>query len=215
MPRQNSTHVVCEGECVLAIARAAGAPWRKLWDHEANARLREQGRTPTQVEPGDEVFVPEVERREESGPTEARHRFVTNLPRALLRLRLLQRGEPRANLAYRLQVAGFLREGVTDADGRLEEVVRADVREAVLTLAPGTPDEERVPLLLGGMGPLVTTRGVKARLQNLGLFPHPLDGSEGDGLESAVRAFQEQEGLRVTGRVDEATRDALRTRYGG
>ena len=86
---------------------------------------------------------------------------------------------------------------------------------SLASTAPDGPDRECVPLILGGVGPISTERGVKVRLQNLGLFPHSLDDASEGAFESALRAFQESADLEATGRVDDATRAALAERYGG
>jgi len=58
MPR---THVVIEGETLASIALAEGFhDARKLFDAPENAPLREQRARPELVEPGDEVFIPDL-----------------------------------------------------------------------------------------------------------------------------------------------------------
>jgi len=58
MPR---THVVIEGETLASIALAEGFhDARKLFDAPENAALREQRGRPELVEPGDEVFIPDL-----------------------------------------------------------------------------------------------------------------------------------------------------------
>jgi peptidoglycan hydrolase-like protein with peptidoglycan-binding domain len=46
-------------------------------------------------------------------------------------------------------------------------------------------------------------------LRDLGYTPGPIDGIIGSGTAAALRAFQEQEGLRVTGRANPETLAAL------
>jgi Putative peptidoglycan binding domain len=47
------------------------------------------------------------------------------------------------------------------------------------------------------------------RLRDLGYTPGPIDGIMGSGSAAALRAFQQQEGLRVTGRANPETVAAL------
>ena len=47
------------------------------------------------------------------------------------------------------------------------------------------------------------------RLRALGYVPGPIDGIMGSGTAGALRAFQEQQGLRVTGRANPETLAAL------
>ncbi len=59
----------------------------------------------------------------------------------------------------------------------------------------------------GSRGPDVTRAEV--RLKELGLYRGGMDDVFGGGLETAVRAFQQQKGMPATGVVDDATRAAL------
>ncbi|MDB5099470.1 MAG: hypothetical protein JWM80_3891 [Cyanobacteria bacterium RYN_339] len=63
-------------------------------------------------------------------------------------------------------------------------------------------------LVLGASGDQV--RQVQAELRGLGYFTYPTDtGYFGEGLATAVRAFQADEGLEPTGQVDARTRQAI------
>jgi peptidoglycan hydrolase-like protein with peptidoglycan-binding domain len=46
-------------------------------------------------------------------------------------------------------------------------------------------------------------------LTELGYMPGPIDGIKGSGTAAALRAFQQREGLRVTGRANPETLAAL------
>ena len=56
---------------------------------------------------------------------------------------------------------------------------------------------------------LTTTRGVQARLRDLGFDPGPIDGIRGPRTEAAVRAFQHSRDLVVDGIVGPKTRTAF------
>jgi peptidoglycan hydrolase-like protein with peptidoglycan-binding domain len=56
---------------------------------------------------------------------------------------------------------------------------------------------------------------VQARLQAMGLDPGPLDGTWGPQTEAALRAYQQQRGLPMSGQPDDATRQALLATSGG
>jgi hypothetical protein len=55
----------------------------------------------------------------------------------------------------------------------------------------------------------------QARLQAMGLDPGPLDGTWGPQTEAALRAYQQQRGLPVSGQLDDATRQVLLATSGG
>jgi peptidoglycan hydrolase-like protein with peptidoglycan-binding domain len=58
-------------------------------------------------------------------------------------------------------------------------------------------------------------RRVQERLKAVGFDPGPLDGTLSARTVDALRAFQQQHGLPVTGKPDQATRDALLRQAGG
>lgn len=58
-------------------------------------------------------------------------------------------------------------------------------------------------------------RRVQERLQAVGLHPGPLDGTLSPQTVEALRAYQQRQGLPVTGNLDQATRDALMREAGG
>lgn len=123
--------------------------------------------------------------------------------------------EPRANVPFVLRIDGrVVQEGRTDGDGRLEVRIPPNARRGRLILEPGTPDEVAIPLSLGHLDPIGTVRGAKQRLLNLGFACGEPGEQETPELEEAVRQFQAKQGLEATGRVDQATRDALRDAHG-
>jgi N-acetylmuramoyl-L-alanine amidase len=73
---------------------------------------------------------------------------------------------------------------------------------------------QTLELAFGGLDPITELSGIRARLQHLGYLRGPVDGASDAGTERALRAFQEAQGLEVTGVVDDATRDRLREAHG-
>jgi len=123
--------------------------------------------------------------------------------------------EPRAKAPYVLEIDGrTVAQGMTDADGNLECSIPPDAQRGRLIVERGTPDELIVPLNLGHLDPIEEVGGVKQRLGNLSY------GCEdrGDGLTpefvAALRAFQAKFELKVTGEVDNVTRQKLKELHG-
>lgn len=54
-------------------------------------------------------------------------------------------------------------------------------------------------------------RDTQQRLQAMGLYHGPIDGVWGPETRAAVERYQHSRGLAVTGRIDESTRQAMRT----
>ncbi len=77
----------------------------------------------------------------------------------------------------------------------------ADLRQAKqlgLTYASGA-----IQILRGEV------RQAQQRLKQLGFDPGPADGLPGTGTSAALRAYQKQQGIRVTGHLDNRTQQAL------
>lgn len=122
---------------------------------------------------------------------------------------------PVKNAPYRLEIDGqVVSEGSTDGEGQVEIELPPNAREGRLVIRPGTPEERVLPLNLGGMDPISEISGVRKRLSNLG-FPCTSTGDEmTDDLASALRMFQQNNELDITGKIDNATKDKLKQLHG-
>lgn len=121
---------------------------------------------------------------------------------------------PRRNVPYVLEIDGNLIRGKTDSDGRIECAIPPGAQGGCLIIEPGTPNEATIPLHLGHLDPLSELSGVKQRLANLGFDCGDRDNTETPELGTALRVFQEKQGLPVTGEADQTTRDKLRELHG-
>jgi len=122
--------------------------------------------------------------------------------------------EPRANVAYKLEVEGQVFTGTTDGDGRLEHDIPPDAARGQLILEPDTPNESIFPLNLGHLDPVSELSGVKQRLANLSYGCGDCDDEETPQLAEALRAFQAKHGLSINGEADDATRNKLKEVHG-
>lgn len=133
-----------------------------------------------------------------------------------------------------------MKEGQTDGDGVLDEPVSPLARRAEVHFAaepppepaePGDFDEQgpdiiqeprpaareppaEQPLIytfeLRHLDPTSEISGLQGRLRHLGYAIGPADGTLDPRGEEALRAFQTEQGLEVTGELDQATQDKLR-----
>lgn len=199
-------YTVKQGDCISSIAKKNGLFWEKVWDHPNNSQLKQKRKDPNILYPGDIVFVPDKEEKEESGATEQRHRFRKKGVPAKLHLQLLEDDEPRANESYTLIIDGNLLSGTTDSDGRLEQTVPPDGKNAKLLV--GESQDEYI-LNLGHIDPVDTVVGVQARLNNLGFGSGKLDGVLGPETKAALKRFQTKYELPESGEPDDATQKKL------
>jgi N-acetylmuramoyl-L-alanine amidase len=202
-------HLIAADDCVLSLACEKGFFWKTVWEHTKNATLKELRKKPSCLREGDWVYIPDFTLREESCVTEKRHRFRRLGIPAYLHIRLMRDNKPRANLEYQLIIEGIHVSGKTDDDGELHESIPPGARVGILRTREGDRWSQ-VNLNLGELDPHKHKSGAHARLANLGYSP----GSEEDEnaveiLRAAIRAFQELEGLQVTGELDEQTHAQL------
>jgi N-acetylmuramoyl-L-alanine amidase len=206
-------YLVRQGDCLCSIAIGSGHFWQTIWEDPGNAELREHRKDPYVLLPGDHLSIPPLRRKDESGQTEMRHRFVRKGQPEKLRVRILRDGKPRKNQPYTVEVNGAVYTGNTDPDGKLECPIPPHAPRAKLRI--GTePDIDEYDLKLGEIDPIDEVSGIQGRLNNLGFDCGAVDGIWGPLTEKAVREFQKHCQIEVTGQVDEATRQRLGKAYG-
>jgi hypothetical protein len=122
---------------------------------------------------------------------------------------------PRANVAFALEVDGtIVKQGKTDSDGRLEVPLPPNAQKGRLILNPGLPEQEVISLELGGLDPVDEISGVRRRLSNLKYHCLPTGNEMTDDLAVALADFQGNNGLKVTGAIDNDTKDKLKALHG-
>jgi peptidoglycan hydrolase-like protein with peptidoglycan-binding domain len=199
--------IVAEGDCITSIAEEHGFFPDTIWNHPDNAELKRLRKDPNVLQPGDKVYIPEKDTsKTESCQTEQLHRFRRRGVPAMLKIRLLADGKPRANTAYRLVVDGQVIEGQTDGDGFVEQPLPHGAQAGELIIDNDDATEERHQFNFGTVDPIDTEAGQRHRLADLGY--------NAEDFEKAIRAYQRDHGLEVTGQADTATRDKLAEEFG-
>ena len=192
-----SIHHVSAGECLPRIAAKYrfGDP-ETIWNHSANAALKNKRANPNILHPGDTLFIPEKRDKQEARATDQSHVFRVHRPVKLIRIVLENEdGSRLARAPYRLRVESGVYRGCTDGQGLLSQEVPLDAEEGELQIEGHT-----WPLKVGHLNPMEQTpdggaSGIKARLRNLGYDPGPLAEPWNDASRGAIRAFQQDNGL--------------------
>ncbi|RJS15378.1 peptidoglycan-binding protein [Corallococcus sp. H22C18031201] len=101
------------------------------------------------------------------------------------------------------------REGMTDAAGRVAEVLSERAVRGELTVSPGKQDERKVTLRFAALRPTTEPDGLQERLENLGFSCGGERGELGSKTRRAVEWFQYALGIPPSGDADDATCAAL------
>ena len=210
-------HVVKDGETIASIAHYYGLEdWRRIYHDPNNINFRKKRPNPNLIYPGDIVFVPSLAPGTHEKPTDKLHRFVFHRAKQWLRIMVEDHNsQPLAGETYELKVGERSYKGTTDRNGLLEVEIKIDSSSGRLAVG-----EHVFELSIGSLNPIQSTEdqgvsGVQGRLRNLGYPVGPIDGRMGPKTSQAIRYFQADENLPVTGEMDSATRDRLVKLYGG
>lgn len=201
-----------QGDCLSTIALSRGFDPKLVWEHGDNAELRERRTNPNALLPGDSLFLPELEEKEEPAPTDKLTTFKLTVGPIRLRVRLTRHGKPRADEPYSLELDdGVKLDGSTDGDGWIDQPISITAKSGKLSLREGKEVHE---LKIGHLDPHDEPSGVQARLRGLGFYFGEIDGKLGPKTKAALRRFQKAKGLSITGEADDSTTSALRDAYG-
>jgi hypothetical protein len=207
-------YIVKQGDYLAKIANAAGVKPEVIWDDPKNQELRSLRPNPDTLLPGDVIFVPERERRPMRLDIGATNRIIADVPEVDVHIELCDDEGPLADEPYELEGLGETLQGRSDSSGKVSFKAFIHLRTATVSLPDrGVSYEVR----LGDMDPVEELSGVRARLTNLGYYlarrgPRKKDSDE--ALVLAVKRFQADQGLPVTGEIDRALLDTLVSAHG-
>ncbi len=203
---------VQQSQSMNSIAFEHGFAWEALWNLDENAALREARGDGGVLLPGDEVYIPEKEEKQEDRGAEALHSF--KLPDIPFRIAItLRRLDAKAieGVEWKLEINGEETEsGKTGSDGRIEAKVPPGARSGELIL-----NGRRIPIKLRHLNPANTLTGMRQRLRNLGYSPGTDSGNLDADDKKSLRLFQADHGIEQTGEMDEETIGKLRAFHEG
>ena len=181
-------HIVEQGEHLSGIAAQNGfSSFRVIWDHPQNAELKQKRKNPNILFPGDRLFIPDKELREESRATDQLHRFEAAREELQLRVKVLDLTDKPVSGPCFL-VAGGVPNPMAENDNVFEGFIQSDVKEARMEFPDSRP-KLKVSLAPGRLDPINTPSGQRERLNNLGYFAGYTEGNA-EQFEFAVEEFQ-------------------------
>jgi hypothetical protein len=211
-------HEVVQGEYLSMIAAEYGFhDYTVIWDHPNNAQLKEQRKNPNVLLPGDNLFIPDKEQKQETGATSRRHTFEVKQEKLKLRLVLEDIYEkPIANAACTLFVEQQAFHVTTDGHGRIEQEIPLSSQKGMLIIqSDQTPfEDESLAIKIGHLDPIDSVSGQRARLNNLGYFAGSSDDPSDPAFVSAAEEFQCDHGLTVDGEIGPQTQAQLKQVHG-
>jgi Putative peptidoglycan binding domain len=197
---------VVDGECVSSIALDEGFFWETIWNHPQNSDLKDLRKDPNILFPGDTVFVPDKQLKQEIRSAGAHYKFVKKNNLVTLRMRLLDDFHARAGVKYKLILGSLVLNGQTDGAGHLRQKIPASATSALLLT-----DEDAYNLQIGSLDPISEDLGVQHRLRNLGYLG---DDTSVDHVTAALTRFQKDQGLNPSGELTDSTRQKLQQIHG-
>jgi len=176
----SKNRVVNQGEHLSGIAAQEGfGNFHTIWDHPENADLAAI-REPHVLFPGDSLFIPDRQDRNETRGTDATHPFQTDLRPLWLRCKLHDiNNDPLKGAICNVKIDGDSVPDLTSGgDGLIEQKIGRTAQSAEVTVHlppsedPGEPPDPtwNLQVKIGNLNPETKCSGQQARLNNMGYF---------------------------------------------
>lgn len=209
-------YVIRKGDYLTKLGHEMGFDPAFVWAHAKNKQLVQKRKNQEVLKAGDILWIPDEARRKMPVESEASNSYVARVPKMPLVMTLKLGGKILKKEPFIVRGLGRLPDGTgakkeeltgeTDDKGVLRLAPAVHVREIEIVL-PKRKKELRI--FVAGLAPDNELSGVRMRLKNLGYLGAKHQGAERYEaldpvqLEAAVRAFQQDAGIEVTGVVDE------------
>jgi len=211
-------YIVRQGDHLAQLAYVHGFDATEVWNHERNAELRELGRKPELLAPGDILYLPVKPKEGLAFSAGTSNRYQARVPVVSVSLAFKDAERVLADEPY--EVFGMGTDGSdgqtekrkTDADGKVALELPVTTREVTIVFPRQNVAYE---VRVGDMDPVAEMSGVQKRLENLGYLPRERESASEDVyLQAAIAEFQKQHGLSPTGSLDDATSNLLKDEHG-
>ena len=230
-------YVVKQGDFLKKLAHERNFDATEIWESSHNAELRQARPDPDMLCPGDILHLPSHALR---APIElelgADNRFTTEVRVVRVRQCFVVDGKPLADMDYYVHGMGEVFEDVTDDEGGIDIDVPLHVPNVKVVIvadeendagdderegegqteAPKGPREWVFEIAVGHLDPAASWSGAMQRLDHLNyLLDSECDREDHDEqIVTALKAFQSDNELEVTGKLDDATAAKLEETYG-
>jgi hypothetical protein len=211
-------YIVKEGDWMGKIASQHNiADPETIYNHPPNQALKEKRDKHDLLEPGDEVWVPIVEELEVD--TKGKHGGPVNItatlsePEDLSIILKNENDELLTNKDYKVTFSGQNDEitGNTGSSGKIEAELPQGTQQVYVELE----GELMMSFFLGHLDPPDTITGATQRLRNLNYFKHDDYPDEiTPDLYDAIRKFQYDNEINISGQIDSETTGKLIEKYG-
>ncbi len=207
-------YIVKQGDCINSIAFKFGFFPKTIWDHTKNASLKELRKDPSILFEGDRVFIPEKDQKNEIAFFDKRNRFKMKGVPAKLCLKIFSYdNEEMKNASYKLEIGGNITEGKLSSNGVLNISIPPNIKKAKLIVEDDTNLITYI-LNIGNLDPLETISGIQERLNNLGFDCGMINGQFNSKMGEALKKFQKNHNLEITGKINKETKDKLKEVHG-
>ena len=197
-------YVIQQGDYLEKLAHRFGFRASEVWSAPENAALRAK-RKPEQLHPGDILQVPVEPEGWLAVQAASTNTYEARVPRTPVRLVFENDGKPCAGEDCVVSGLGAPLEAKTDGDGLLELAVPVNVREVSVRFVKRNVEHV---VRIGDLDPIEELAGVTKRLVHLGLMS-PHETRDPAALQDALTRFQRRQQLPESGKLDDATKDAL------
>jgi cell division septation protein DedD len=214
MPEQ---YTIKAGDHLTAIADSLGLPdTQTILAQSANDALGKRPH-PDMLNPGETLTVPDLEPLKFTLATGKRHQLTVNRPKAKLCVTFATfQGKPTAATSAEVTPESKPSEKVSLDSGKLEKKIPPTCPQAqVLITSPvaGKPDIHW-RLRLGHLARIEGDEGAFARLRNLGYYRAVPADTDARERRAAIEEFQFDQGLTLSGTMDDDTRAKIEEIYG-
>jgi hypothetical protein len=206
-------YVIRDGDYLSRLAFRLGFDADAVWNHPKNDEIRGL-RAPDVLCTGDILYVP---RKVPKGMPLRRgttNRYEAKVPSTTFEMNFDRDDQPLANAHYTYTIEGVEADGTTDGEGKVSFEVPITCGEVVIAF----PDVGLTTTIrVGHLDPVDEPSGARQRLKAMGYLKGRPTGDEtldDQALADAIREFQADNGLEVTGVLDEATKAKLREAHG-